>query len=64
MKPKPEAMQIPYEVYQDLINHLTLHASTDAWAKSCLENLEHSAIAVHDIQGLSKLAKPITPSDN
>ena len=54
-------MQIPYEVYQDLINHLTLHASTDAWAKSCLEHLEKQAIAVHNIQGFSRL---VHPTDN
>lgn len=52
MKPEPESIQIPLEVYQDLINHLTLHASTDAWAKSCLRHLEKRAIAVHNIRGL------------
>ena len=57
-------MQIPYEVYQDLINHLTLHAHTDAWAKSCLENLQQRSLAVHNIQGLERLVHPIAGSDN
>ena len=26
MKPKPESMQIPTELYQDLVDHLTVHA--------------------------------------
>ena len=60
MKPEPESMQIPYEVYQDLVNHLTLHASTDAWAKSCLERLQKRSLAIHDVQG----ARKTVASDN
>lgn len=26
MKPKPESMQIPIELYQDLVDRLTVHA--------------------------------------
>ena len=37
---KPKSVQIPYEVYQNLINHLEVHAPTDTWAKTCLEQLE------------------------
>lgn len=49
IKPKPESMQIPIEVYQDLVNHLEVHAPTDTWAKSCLDRLTEQSIAVYDI---------------
>ena len=47
MKPKSESMQISAELYQDLVDHLTVHAPSDAWAKSCLDRLTKEAIAVH-----------------
>ena len=45
---KPKSVQIPYEVYQNLINHLEVHAPTDTWAKTCLEQLEKESIAVYN----------------
>ena len=57
-------MQIPYEVYQDLVNHLILHAPTDAWAKSCLENLQKRSLRIQDIQGFDRLVRPGGESDN
>lgn len=49
MKPEPESVQIPIEVYQDLVNHLEVHATTDTWAKSCLDRLTEQSIAVYVI---------------
>ena len=34
-----EAVQLPYPLYQDLLNHLQIHAATDEWANSLLERL-------------------------
>ena len=48
MKPELESIQIPIEVYQDLINHLEVHAATDTWAKSCLKGLIQQSVAVYD----------------
>ena len=31
---------LPYSVYRNIIDHLTVHASTDSWAESCLKQLE------------------------
>ena len=45
---KPKSVQIPYEVYQNLINHLEAHAPTDTWDKTCLEQLEKESIVVHN----------------
>jgi hypothetical protein len=33
-------VQIPYETYQRLMNHLSIHAETDAWAKQLLLELQ------------------------
>lgn len=30
----------PERVYRNIVDHLTVHASTDGWAKSCLKQLE------------------------
>lgn len=49
MKPEPESIQIPIEVYQDLVNHLEVHAPTDTWAKTCLDRLTEQSVAVYDI---------------
>jgi len=32
-------ISIPLTTYDNLINHLEIHAVTDAWAKNCLEQL-------------------------
>ena len=34
-----EAIQISYPLYQDLLNHLQIHAATDEWANSLLERI-------------------------
>ena len=34
-----EAVHLPYPLYQDLLNHLQIHAATDEWANSLLERL-------------------------
>lgn len=64
MTPKPESMQVPYEVYQDLVNHLEVHAATDTWAESCLRSLQKRSLAVHDIRGWERLVNPIAGSNN
>lgn len=33
-------IKIPYETYQRLLNHLSIHAETDAWAKQLLAELQ------------------------
>ena len=37
--PSPD-LTIPYETYQRLIDHLSIHAETDAWAKQLLAELQ------------------------
>jgi hypothetical protein len=37
--PSPE-IKIPYETYQRLIDHLSIHAETDAWVKQLLLELQ------------------------
>lgn len=39
MKPETHSVQIPAEVYQNLIDHLSVHAPTDSWANRCLQEL-------------------------
>ncbi len=34
-----DTVEIPREVYLNLINHLSAHAPSDDWAKSCLDQL-------------------------
>ena len=34
-----EAVHLPYQLYQDLLNHLQIHAATDEWANFLLERL-------------------------
>ena len=34
-----EAVQLSYPLYQDLLNHLQIHAATDEWANSLLERI-------------------------
>ena len=38
-----EAVCLPYPLYQDLLNHLQIHAATDEWANSLLERLTDEA---------------------
>lgn len=38
-----EYIRIKREIYQELIEHLEIHAPTDAWAASLLEKLEADA---------------------
>jgi hypothetical protein len=39
----PEAVQIPYSTYQNLLEHLPVHAPTDGWAASLLQQLQAEA---------------------
>ena len=39
----PEAVQIPYSTYQNLLEHLQIHAPTDGWAASLLQQLQKEA---------------------
>jgi sulfur carrier protein ThiS len=39
----PKTVQIPFETYQRLLNHLSVHASTDTWAHELLSELENEA---------------------
>jgi hypothetical protein len=39
----PKNIRIPFEVYQRLLNHLELHAPTDAWAAQLLAELQKEA---------------------
>ena len=34
---------LPYSVYRNIVDHLTVHASTDSWAESCLKQLEEES---------------------
>ena len=36
-------IRISHNTYQELIKHLQVHAPTDAWAKSLLEQLQSEA---------------------
>jgi hypothetical protein len=40
---KPFTVNIPYSTYQSLLEHLQIHAHTDAWASSLLKELESAA---------------------
>ncbi|MGH2415747.1 MAG: hypothetical protein ACRDEA_19060 [Microcystaceae cyanobacterium] len=39
----PEAVQIPYPTYQNLLDHLQIHATTDSWAEALLTELQAEA---------------------
>ncbi|MGH2414815.1 MAG: hypothetical protein ACRDEA_14220 [Microcystaceae cyanobacterium] len=39
----PEAVHIPYPTYQNLLDHLQIHATTDSWAEALLTELEAEA---------------------
>ena len=50
-----EAVQLPYSLYQDLLNHLQIHAATDEWANSLLERLTDEAKPVAgELESLSE----------
>ena len=34
---------LPYSVYKNIVDHLSVHASTDSWAESCLKQLEEES---------------------
>ena len=34
---------LPYSVYRNIVDHLSVHASTDSWAESCLKQLEEES---------------------
>lgn len=40
---KTEVFQIPRSTYDHLVQHLEIHASTDAWAAAVLQELEKEA---------------------
>ena len=63
MKPELESIQIPVEVYRDLINHLEVHAATDTWAKSCLKRLTQQSVAVYDIGRMRREEKAFFEGD-
>lgn len=42
----PKTVQIPFETYQRLLNHLSVHATTDTWAHELLSELEKEAQSV------------------
>ena len=48
MKSNSEPIQIPYRVYLNLVNCLTVHAPTDTRAKTCLEQLTDIAISTDE----------------
>ena len=39
----PEAVQIPYSTYQNLLKHLQVNAPTDGWAATLLQQLQEEA---------------------
>ena len=34
-----EKVYLPYSVYKNIVDHLSVHAPSDDWAKSCLDQL-------------------------
>lgn len=46
MKPETHSVQIPAEVYQNLIDHLAVYAPIDSWANRCLQELTEQATEV------------------
>lgn len=49
---------LPYSVYRNIVDHLTVHASTDSWAESCLEQLESESEVREPVASLN-----ISPRD-
>ncbi len=43
MRQPPDTIKIPYSTYQNLLDHLQIHASTDGWAASVLKELEEES---------------------
>lgn len=39
-------VQLSYPLYQDLLNHLQAHASTDDWANTLLQRLQSEAMPI------------------
>ena len=38
-----KTVSLPYSVYRNIVDHLSIHASTDSWAESCLKQLEEES---------------------
>ena len=58
------SVQIPPEIYKNLINHLSTHAATDSWAKQCLEELTEKASEIKKCSRCVEPATELTDSGN
>jgi hypothetical protein len=41
---------IPVNIYQNILAHLSVNAETDAWAKTCLEQLKKEVKTMNSYQ--------------